>query len=290
MGEPRLTIAIPLHGGARWIEGVRDTVSKAPAWSRVVISDASRLDDTADRLAEIYRSDPRVSVVSRAVTVGWVEHANQLLEEASTELFCWMPQDDLVSPDNYFEILVSALDDDPERVLAFPTVVRRISKGWARRREPGPAPFRSPPTDLGGKPAGAAAVKLLRAWNLGLAWRGVFRTTAARRIPDTSFCPDVLWAFSMALAGNLAWVPEARYLKRYHRGSALHSMDWQGMESAKRLYRTEVEARLGDEPERARRVMKDVSRFLALYQFRSQYMQLRSLAAGMLGVSRTAYE
>jgi hypothetical protein len=254
----------------------------------VVISDASHLDHTAARLAHIYRDDPAVTVISRPGKLGWIEHANLLLAEAGTELFCWMPQDDLVFPDDYFQLLVGALDRDREGVLAFPTVLRRVSKGWTRR-EAGLAPFRSPPAAPGADRREDVAVKLLRSWNLGLAWRGVFRTSVARSIPETSFAPDVLWAFSMALAGSLVWVPEARYVKRFHKGSALNSMPWQG-KTTKRLYRIEIESRLADRPERTERVMKQVSLYLALYRFRRQYMLIKRSAAGLFGLRRTVNE
>lgn len=288
--EPRLTIAIPLHGAERWIDTVIANVGRAPASCRVVISDASGVDDAVERLDRIFADDERVSVVKRDTTLDWIAHANLLLDEASTEYFCWLPQDDLVSTQGYFELLVEALDENPDQVLAFPTVMRRISKGMFRRRELEPAAFRPPPDLPAGQPVEAAAVRLLQHWNLGLAWRGVFRTARARQIPSTSFCPDVLWSFSMVLAGGLVWVPEALYLKRFHRGSAHRSMDWEGMETAQRLYRVELESRLGDEPPRIDLAMTGVSRYLRLYRFRRQYMWLKHVGAGVLGTARTLEE
>ncbi len=287
---PRLTVAIPLHGGGRWIDGVIQNVEAAPASSRVVISDASHLDDSAARLAGIFAGDTRVEVVEREGTLDWIDHANLLLEEAGTEYFCWMPQDDLVFPEVYFDLLVGALDEMPTKILAFPEVLRRVSGGLTSRREPEPVAFRPPPRLPAGGPAEAGAIRLLRSWNLGLAWRGVFRTAGAREIPRTTFCPDVLWAFSMALAGGLVRVPEARYLKRFHRGSAQWSMDWEGMETAKRLYRIELEARLGNQPERVEKALAQVSRYLWLYRYRHRYMVIKHEAARLPGLRRTVEE
>ncbi len=117
--NPRLTIGIPIHGGERWLDGVTSNVSRVPPWSRVVISDASHLDNAAAVLTETYRDDPNVEVVSRPGTLNLVEHANLLLDEAGTEYFCWLPQDDLASPADYFTLLVDALDSRPDCVLAF---------------------------------------------------------------------------------------------------------------------------------------------------------------------------
>ena len=289
--QPRLTIAIPIHAGAKWIDGILDTVSKAPEWSRIVISDATHRDDAVGRLAETLGDDRRVEVKSRPEKLDWIRHANLLLAEAETPFFCWMPQDDMVSPD-YFELLVSALDEYPDRVLAFPTVVRKVTKGRLRTRAVGEIPYPPPPIELGEARPEEEAVRLLNEWNLALGcWRGVFRTSVARPAPATVDCADLVWAFSMALAGNFIEVEEARYLKRFHRGSALHSMRWQGMSSAMNLYRVEVEARLGTNPARVDPVMAGVQRYLRFKHRLIMYtLRLRPLAALALDRPRPALE
>ncbi|MCB0870400.1 MAG: glycosyltransferase family 2 protein [Solirubrobacterales bacterium] len=290
--EPRLTIAIPVHAGSKWIDGIIDTVSKAPEWSRVVISDATHRDDAIGKLAEVFRDDQRVEVISRPESLDWIGHANRLLAEAGTEYFCWMPQDDVVSPNGYFELLVSALDRNPDRVLAFPTVVRKATVGRFRKRPVGEVAYQPPPIEPGQSDPAEEALRMLTEWNLALGcWRGVFRTAVARPAPETTDCADLIWAFSMALAGNFIGVEDARYLKRFHRGSALHSMRWQGMSSAMDLYRTEVEARLGSDPDEVERVMTEVHRYLRfrhrLIMFTLRY---RPLAAFTLNRPRPVLE
>ena len=268
-----------------------DTASKAPSWSRVVISDASRLDDTADRLADHFREDARVSVICPTGITGWVAHANLLLEQADTELFCWMPQDDLISPPDYFELLAEALDRNPDRVLAFPSVCRRVRRGWLRSRELEPAPYRQPPIPLGEESPDVEAVKMLRYWNMALGgWRGVFRRPLARPIPETTYCPDLIWTFSLALEGNFVEVPDARYLKRLHRDSALHSMRWQGERTAESLYAAEVSGRMSGQPERAAEVMREVRRHLRRHRFFRQEAVVRRAGAALLGRPRPIYE
>ncbi|HMU27643.1 MAG TPA: hypothetical protein PK038_07800, partial [Solirubrobacterales bacterium] len=83
----------------------------------------------------------------------------------------------------------------------------------------------------------------------------------------------------------------ARYLKRFHRGSALHSMRWQGMSSAMNLYRVEVEARLGTNPARVDPVMAGVQRYLRFKHRLIMYtLRLRPLAALALDRPRPALE
>ncbi len=260
----RLTVAIPLHEAAPWMEGIEEIVSRVPDWARVIISDASGLDDSVERLAVTYAADPRVSVINRDKCLDWREHANLLLAEADTEMFCWMPQDDLVSPDSYFESLVEALDSQPGKSLAFPRVMKRVTTGRVLRREVGLVSFPSPPICLGTDSAESEALEMLDRWNIAMAWRGVFRRKLARPIPPTTDAPDLIWTFSMALAGNFIEVPEARYLKRFHRQSAHRTV--MRRESASRvaaLYRDEVDARFGEEPERRDAVLAELRPVLA---------------------------
>jgi hypothetical protein len=263
--ERRLTIAIPLHGAERWLDGIIETVGKAPDWSRVVISDASGLDDAPGRLRNHFGGNPRVEVIERGVTLDWCSHLNLMLGEASSEYFCWMPQDDLIRPDRYFELLTGALDRDPTAVLAFPTLWARMTKGRLRRREVGEAPIPAPRRLSGaGRPQDAALAMLpLRGgWNPGFAWRGVFRREIARPLPVTTGAADVTWAFSMALAGRLLEVPDAAYLKRFHRGSAHRGMRLERGSREQELYRAEVEARLADDPPELERVARATARIV----------------------------
>ena len=289
--SPGLTIAIPLHGGRRWLDTVIANVSRAPARSTVVISDASNLDDAPALLARHFAGDGRVSVIERQQPLDWIAHANLLLAESRTEYFCWMPQDDLVLPDDYFELLAGTLDRHPDRVLAFPTVLRRVRRGRLRAREADPLPYRRPPIELGCRPPEEEAADLLRKWNMGLGcWRGVFRRDVARPIPRTDDSADLVWTFSMALAGHFIEVPEARYLKRLRRDSTHRQMRWQGREHARRLYEAEVEARLVDSPGRMATTMKQVDRHLAWHRHFRTMRSLRSAAAFVVEGRRPIFE
>ncbi|MEX1219075.1 MAG: glycosyltransferase family A protein, partial [Solirubrobacterales bacterium] len=121
-GRPKLTIAIPIHQAERWIPGIIENVAKAPEWSRVVISDASGLDDSAARLEGLFGGNPIVQIVKRRDHLDWVAHCNLLLEEAETDYFCWLPQDDILMSDRYFERLAGALDEDFRVAVAVPEV------------------------------------------------------------------------------------------------------------------------------------------------------------------------
>ena len=287
---PRLTIAIPLHRAGPWIDGIRETIAKAPAWSSVVISDASLLDDSLEQLSDHFRGDGRVSFRPRANALSWHEHANLLLDEATTEFFCWMPQDDLVFPERYFDLLVSALEQAPGRVLAFPTVLKRVTRGRIVRREVGPVSFPPPPIELGSGPPETEALEMLRSWNIALAWRGVFRRTHARPIPATEDAADLAWTFSMALAGGFIEVPEASYLKRFHRQSAHRAMKPERAGRTAELYRREVDARLGDDPGKRDRVLGELNRILARRRYARMLNPVRRAGRYAADAPRVVFE
>ena len=78
-------------------------------------------------------------------------------------------------------------------------------------------------------------------------------TTPPRRLDAGTLL--IFAACTLLAAGNFIAVEPARYLKRFHRGSAHRLMRWQGMSDAMNLYRIEVEARIGSDPLLADRVL-----------------------------------
>jgi len=225
-GRSRLTIAIPIHQAERWVPGIIENVAKVPDWSRVVISDASGLDDSATRLEDMFAGNPIVEVVKRPDHLDWVSHCNLLLEEAGTEYFCWLPQDDILMSDRYFEPLVEALDKDPGVAVALQTVFSVHGRGRFRRRPEFLVRRRSvlrDEQDGGGVDLSIASRPL---GSLGSIWKGTFRRDLARPMPAFAqgTSSDVAWAFSMALAGEIVEVSNAAYLKRQHRQSATYMM------------------------------------------------------------------
>jgi hypothetical protein len=252
--SPRLTIAIPIHQAARWITGIVENVSRAPTWSRVVISDASGLDDSAARLKELLAESPNVRVVTRNQRLDWVTHCNLLLEEAETDFFCWLPQDDILMSDDFFEQLVGAFHERPELAVAVPAVFSVHGRGRLRRRPE--FLFRrrrvtKARQDGGGVDFAVASANSDAPGSLGLIWKGVFRRSLARPMPTVSHgtSSDIAWAFSMAIAGEIVEVPEAGYLKRQHRQSATYLTDRTTDFELLELLLAEVSARFPDDVE-----------------------------------------
>ena len=307
MSSPRLTIAIPLHRAERWVENVAGVIELAPEWSEVVVSDATGEDEALEQLRERFAGDGRASFRPRPERLDWREHCNLLLDESDAEFFCWMPQDDFVEPDDYFSRLVAALEADEEAVLAFAPVGWLVTRGRGNplnsggylaipRKEisPGETVLRDfyPARDLGmGRPEDDA-LWLLEHWMAGLIWRGVFRREVARPIPP--FGPadhaDLVWCFSMGLAGNLRLVPGLRYFKRFHARSAHRAFGPWNASRHSDQFRAEVEARLGTEPARRDRVLESLTAFYRRQARERRTQRLRDLRAWLVDQPRIAVD
>ena len=85
----RTTVSIPLHASATWIDTVVEDVRQLAPVARVVVSDATGLDDALDRVraavAESAGADDVVWLGPRPLEPGWVAHANDLLARATTD-------------------------------------------------------------------------------------------------------------------------------------------------------------------------------------------------------------
>jgi glycosyltransferase involved in cell wall biosynthesis len=75
--------------------------------------------DGALALVEPYsQSDPRFRTIRNAENLGWIGNVNQLLNTVDTEFFMVMPHDDVLDP-HYLEILIEALQANPQAVVSF---------------------------------------------------------------------------------------------------------------------------------------------------------------------------
>lgn len=144
----------------------------------------------------------------------WVDHYNALLLDSVAPYFLWLPHDDAY-PTDYVETLVDALEADRDAVLAF-GVMHSEDVGRGRVDT-----FSAPPIAKNEPWSPRVAARLFLLWNLGTAFRGVFRREAlvdrALFIERSATLSrvDIYWLFGVALAGRLLFVPTASCVKRY---------------------------------------------------------------------------
>lgn len=208
-----VTILVPLHRSAEWLGVVEGNLARLAPHHRVIVSDAMGLDDTLDELSMRWSTHPSVELVGpRAIETGWVPHYNDLLERCRTPWFMWLAHDDEIDAD-YIDRCRAAARSVPGAVGAFgriePIEVPGFESEWSPMCEPGVV--------VGGLDGALAAID---GWNLGVAFRSVFRVAAppiARTTGDDEWA-DLVWIFGRLLSGPLVHVDEAVYRKRFGPG------------------------------------------------------------------------
>jgi len=224
--HPSITVAIPLHGSALWVDNVVANVrALPPIVTEVLISDQTCIDDAAQRIRDRLADDRRVTVRAAAAGLGFTEHFHQLLETASGELFMWMPHDDIFDP-GWVPTLASALAANPQSWLAFGQL-QFVEKDGKTPIQITPFPVRPgviPPL---------TTVRLMMGNWMGYPFRGLFRrqkvlSANIRMDPTTSLVAvDQEWVFSLALQASLVYDDRAVTRKRLYEGSTVWTPLWQ---------------------------------------------------------------
>lgn len=223
--RPKATVAIPLFKSDRFFDTIVTNIEATPARGvEILISDRHCDDDTIDRLAERFSEDPRVRCLKHRDRLDWVGNINALLEEARGDYWRFLPHDDLAPPGS-MEALITALDSNPDAVLAYGPTKAIDGEGRALPEKDQPTPH----------PAEAE-----RGWTLGLvlpmfwngyfdgAFKGLIRRELVMEnrvlIRDTrgQIFAERCWLFALCLLGRFHFVPEATYVKRFYEGS-VHS-------------------------------------------------------------------
>jgi glycosyltransferase involved in cell wall biosynthesis len=217
--DARVTVCIPVWNAESFVAETlesarRQTISDI----RVLVSVDQSHDGSLAICQRVADGDPRVHVVAQPERLGWVGNVNWLLQRIDTPYACLLPHDDLIPPD-YLEDLLAALCHTDDAVLAFGDLE---TFGMARSAAIG--------TDLRG-PAFIRVLRFLAESHDAIAWRGVFRTDAARRAgpldPDDP-AADVGWLLRLTMLGALVRVPSTRYRKRLHPDSVTASAQASG--------------------------------------------------------------
>lgn len=205
---------VPLHRSGPWIDVVSRNLRTLAPVARVVVSDATGLDDTWERLRARHPDLPVTWLGPRSLEAGWVAHCNDLLARADTELAMWLPHDDDLTAD-WVTAAQAALDAAPDAVMAVGPL--------AAEGETGPPRYAVHPGLASPDPASRVGDALRCITGsasalLGMTFRGVHRVDRAVPLPSYEaggdWC-DVLWALEMVARGPVV-ATEAVYVKRWH--------------------------------------------------------------------------
>jgi hypothetical protein len=223
--EITITVAVPLHASARWVDNVEQNVRALPPMvTEIILSDRTCVDDAAEQLRERLVDDPRVTVMAEPAGLEWEEHHQLLLEHATGDLFMWMPHDDIFEA-SWIPTLARELEAHPQAWLAFGRVIPVMEDATT------PHPARQPL--LAGETrelVGREAARLAFKGDVWIAFRGLFHRSRVlesgirlERAPNVPVS-DHYWVLRVALRSALVFSAETSTKKRFYSGST--SPNW----------------------------------------------------------------
>lgn len=222
MSEPRLTIALPVYNGERFLAAsIEAILGQTFSDFEFIISNNASTDGTDEICRAYAASDRRITYVVQPRNLGAAGNHNATVAMARTELFKWASADDLYARD-LVAVCVTLLDAHQDAILAHTWTAAIDADDRVIQAHPYPLRTQS-----------ASAPERLRSLlrdgdDLPGAIRaddqyGVVRTAVLRRVKplDSYYHADQTWTSALALHGRFAIHPDWLYFRRHHDGRAL---------------------------------------------------------------------
>jgi glycosyltransferase involved in cell wall biosynthesis len=220
MNEPETdhaTVCVPVCNGAAFVAETLAAIQKQTHRNFTALMSDDASDDGSADICRSFTTDPRFRLVVQPVRLGWIGNTNWLLANATGELVCVQPHDDLPEPD-YLARLVACLPAEPECALAFTDIHVFGLLDQIEHQE-----------SIRGDAAERARTFIANHYD-GTAFRGLIRRKALaaagglRTNAMDNFAADVTWLARIAQAGEFRRVPLPLYRKRRRAESV--SLQW----------------------------------------------------------------
>ena len=223
-GQPLLTLLFPLYRSKQFLNKLIDHFDRLTSPDiNIIVSDRHCYDDTLELLKIKYGNDPRFSFISATDGINWVKHYNLLISKVTGKYFCFVPHDDHYET-GYFEVLANELEQKPSAVMAFSLMHATGDTAWV----PDYSIFRKQHKF----PYSAAEyMDLLYSNIIGVAFRGVFRTSTVHRgklfikeSESVTMYQDYYWIFALLERGDFIYTEKTSCTKFFRKDGA--SGDW----------------------------------------------------------------
>jgi glycosyltransferase involved in cell wall biosynthesis len=208
VSDPLVSILVPTYNGERFLRpALRSALEQSYKNIEVVVADDASTDRTAEILASVAASDPRVRVIRRETNLGAFHNPLRLLEEAHGDYIKFLLHDDVLATDCVRDLL-RGMQSTPDATMAFSRRVL-IDENGRTRPDGEPAPLMDRPGRFDGRELGDTVLENIT---------GEFTTMLFRR---SDIDLDRLWQTDGRYLDVLTDVQ--MYLLLLARGSAFYS-------------------------------------------------------------------
>lgn len=135
-GSGLVSIGLPVHNGEPYLaQAIESLLGQTYGDFELIISDNASTDSTKDICEEYAARDRRITYARKEQNEGAAANYMATLQRAQGRLFKWAAHDDVCRP-TFLERCVTALDEDPQAVLAYPQAVWIDEHGHVTGSEP----------------------------------------------------------------------------------------------------------------------------------------------------------
>ena len=118
VGNPRLTIGMPVFNGERWLAETFDSLLRQTFRDfEIIVSDNCSTDETRNICLEYANRDSRIHYIRQDSNIGIFRNYDAVFHESKTPFFKWASSNDLCRP-RFLELCMNALDEHPDAVLS----------------------------------------------------------------------------------------------------------------------------------------------------------------------------
>ena len=217
--SPRVSLALPVYNGEKFLsEAITSILDQNYSNFELIITDNASVDRTSEISQAYSKVDCRITYIRNKTNLGAGPNFNLGFQLSRGHYFKWCAADDLLSR-NFLTTCVSALDADPDAVLAYPCTESIDEHGR-------PIPLAGLMMPIGDVNDAALRFRRIVFASNSACYEifGLYRSAALRQsnLHRMYYGSDRALLAEMALLGKLVNVPGATFYNREHCSRSIH--------------------------------------------------------------------